>query len=275
MGPTFMNPGSESRDCHHLCDVTLFALRSLERALRYFHPLLVSEIQDRLIPVRQKLAEAYADSERLNAVSLEEGSRLRLKKSAGLLLRALDLFSEQDDLQRIVFNAMRAGRIYAQVQEILFSLKKELVPVHLFFLEEELQDRRGVPIQGQASPGDDLLHEGFDADPYARGGCSYYLPPGSVQDQPLPLVVALHGGGGHGRDFIWFWLKEARSRRLLLMAPTSVGETWTISRTQKEFDSITEHIERFSARAKIDRERMLLTGISDGATFCLACSLLE
>ena len=35
----------------------------------------------------------------------------------------------------------------------------------------------------------------------------------------MPLVVALHGGHGHGRDFLWSWLREARARGMLAALP--------------------------------------------------------
>ena len=46
-----------------------------------------------------------------------------------------------------------------------------------------------------------------------------------------PWIVALHGGSGHGRSFLWSWVREARSRRCLLVAPTSLGATWSFQGT--------------------------------------------
>ena len=62
----------------------------------------------------------------------------------------------------------------------------------------------------------------------ARGGFSLYVPEQWDGRSPMPLVVALHGGHGHGRDFLWSWLREARSRGMLVMTPTSRDRTWSI-----------------------------------------------
>jgi phospholipase/carboxylesterase len=41
----------------------------------------------------------------------------------------------------------------------------------------------------------------------------------------MALVVALHGGSGHGRGFLWSWLRDARSFGAILIAPTSSGNS--------------------------------------------------
>ena len=40
--------------------------------------------------------------------------------------------------------------------------------------------------------------------------------------------MALHGGSGHGRLFLWSWLREARARGVILVAPTAIGDTWSL-----------------------------------------------
>ena len=51
----------------------------------------------------------------------------------------------------------------------------------------------------------------------------YYTP-----DRAWPLVMALHGGSGNGRGFLWSWLRDARSRGAILVAPTATGRTWAL-----------------------------------------------
>src|SRR5207245_2046338 len=71
-----------------------------------------------------------------------------------------------------------------------------------------------------------VLHASNERD--ARGGFSVYVPEHWDGETAMPLVVALHGGSGHGRDFLWSWLADARSRGVLLMAPTARDRTWSI-----------------------------------------------
>ena len=93
---------------------------------------------------------------------------------------------------------------------------------------------------------------------------------------PTPLIVALHGGSGHGRDFLWSWLADARSRGVLLMAPTARDRTWSImSMEDVDADGIKQMVESVAARYPVDRSRVLLTGMSDGGTYSLLCGLRD
>jgi len=40
----------------------------------------------------------------------------------------------------------------------------------------------------------------------------------------LALVMALHGGSGNGRGFLWSWLRDARSFGAILVAPTATAD---------------------------------------------------
>ena len=108
-----------------------------------------------------------------------------------------------------------------------------------------------------------------DQDPYARGGYSLFVPESYDPDHPLPLVVALHGGYGHGRDFLWTWLREARSRGFILMAPSSIGRTWSIADIPMDARQLNRHVEEVCSRFTIEANRILMTGMSDGGTFAL------
>jgi phospholipase/carboxylesterase len=84
-----------------------------------------------------------------------------------------------------------------------------------------------------------------------------------------PLIVALHGGGGDGREFLWTWVREARSRGFLLLAPSSAGGTWSMAGPDVDALRIARLIDWLGERWRIDRARMLVTGLSDGATYAL------
>jgi phospholipase/carboxylesterase len=99
------------------------------------------------------------------------------------------------------------------------------------------------------------------------------VPPWHDQARPAGVIFALHGGSGHGRLFLWNWLAEARSRGLIIVAPTAVGSTWSLMEPDIDCGNLQEILTRVGERWNIDRTRMLLSGMSDGGTFTLLCGL--
>jgi phospholipase/carboxylesterase len=174
----------------------------------------------------------------------------------------------------------RALRRFARVQETLYPLAPALDPVSRWFLEP---GRRGddellARLRAAALREDDarvgVLHARNDRD--ARGGFSLYVPEASDGRTRMPLVVALHGGSGHGRDFLWSWLREARSRGALVLAPTARDRTWSIMGGEDvDAAALREMVAAVSARYPVDAGRVLLTGMSDGATYALLCGLRD
>ena len=71
-----------------------------------------------------------------------------------------------------------------------------------------------------------VMHVGGPAG--TRGAFSLYVPEYLRRRAPLPLVVAMHGGSGNGGAFLWSWLREARTRGLIVLAPTASGSTWSL-----------------------------------------------
>jgi phospholipase/carboxylesterase len=108
----------------------------------------------------------------------------------------------------------------------------------------------------------------------SRGGFSLYVPETWDGTTAMPLIVALHGGSGHGRDFLWSWLREARSRGALVLSPTALDRTWSIMGGEDvDAPRLRAAVEDVTARYHVDRSRVLLTGMSDGATYALLCGL--
>jgi phospholipase/carboxylesterase len=207
-----------------------------------------------------------------------EGVRDALDRTAGLVSEALELIttSSRSDMEKGVIQVLQGFRKCCRAQEKLFRLRRALPTIDRFFLEPEARDRASR-LDPDPPPRVDsgLHHYGTERDPYARGSYSLYVPESYDGSEAWPLVTALHGGFGHGRDFLWTWLREARSRRFLLLAPTSSGTTWSLLMPQIDAAAIAKRIEEVRADWNVDSNRMLLTGISDGGSFALACSLQE
>jgi phospholipase/carboxylesterase len=102
-----------------------------------------------------------------------------------------------------------------------------------------------------------------------HGGCSLYVPEQYDARRAWPVIVALHGGAGNGRDFLWTWVRDAKAHGYLVVAPSAVGSTWG----EHDALGLLELLDWLAARYAIDPGRVLLTGLSDGGTFALVYGL--
>ena len=179
-----------------------------------------------------------------------------------------DLHAFAGDLRQ----TYRALRHLTRAQEALYPLAPVLGPVNRFFLEPSMRDDEDLQsrLAGPRREDTGLAHIG---DPGARGGFSMYVPETYTPDTAWPLVVALHGGSGNGRAFLWSWLRDARSHGAILIAPTAVGETWALTGPDLDTPNLRGMVERVRAGWNIDPSRQLLTGMSDGGTFSYVSGL--
>ena len=163
---------------------------------------------------------------------------------------------------------------YCRAQEKLYPLSKIFQPVSQFFLEKKRQDDSELIRELAAETrGEETGIRHHNNQPGERGGFSSYIPENKSQKTSLPLIVALHGSSGHGADFLWNWLKEARSRGFLLLCPTSSEQTWSLENVWEDLFKILTAIDNLSGISSINSEKILITGMSDGATFSMLAGL--
>ena len=99
------------------------------------------------------------------------------------------------------------------------------------------------------------------------------MPEDYDPDRAWPLVVALHGGSGHGRRFLWSWLRVARTYGAILVSPTAVGRTWALQGPDPDTPNLARIVAAVRQAWTIDPERLLLVGMSDGGTFAYVSGL--
>ncbi|HOS97288.1 MAG TPA: phospholipase [Deltaproteobacteria bacterium] len=248
-------------------EVLVEAFHAFEEASRRLHPLVLPRLREGLEANAGKLREAL---DAVHSMGHDESGRGFLD-ACDLLLEAIGMFGQGPDPQQAFLSALKSLRKFGRAQEALFPLRRTIPAIDGFFRE---------PGMGSADPGrpsdlSGIVHAGTGEDPYCRGGYSLFVPETYDPGHAWPLVVALHGGYGHGRDFLWVWLREAHSRGFVLMTPTSTGRTWSIGRIMDDAATLTGHIEEVCSRFAIDCGRILLTGMSDGGTYSLGYGLTE
>lgn len=200
--------------------------------------------------------------------------RKPLQDAADAALAGFDALRDAPEQPDGVRAAFRALRYAPRAQEALYALAAKFPPVSNFFLEPGKRNDAALLArfdQVQATPDTGIIHVGNE--PGSRGGFSMYVPEYYTPDRPWPLVVALHGGSGNGRGFLWSWLRDARSHGAILIAPTATGGTWALMGEDTDTPNLMRILEFVRSRWSIDSARMLLTGMSDGGTFCYVSGL--
>jgi phospholipase/carboxylesterase len=164
--------------------------------------------------------------------------------------------------------AFRALRHAPRAQEALYPLAARLPPVSEFFIDPALRDDAGLLARLAAPAKADTRISHHANEPGSRGGFSLYVPEYYTPDRAWPMVMALHGGSGNGRVFLWSWLRDARSRGAILVAPTATGRTWALMGDDTDTPNLGRILDLVRTRWNVDPDRLLLTGMSDGGTFC-------
>jgi phospholipase/carboxylesterase len=100
-----------------------------------------------------------------------------------------------------------------------------------------------------------------------------YVPENYSATRAWPVIVCLHGAYGHGYEYLWTWLRVARSEGCIVLAPKSRGPTWSLLQPDVDIDSIRAMLSELAERYHIDAERIYLSGLSDGGSFAYVLGL--
>jgi polyhydroxybutyrate depolymerase len=112
-----------------------------------------------------------------------------------------------------------------------------------------------------------------------------HVPPSLDRAVAVPLVVELHGGGGSGDniDGLTGFYALADRTGFVVAAPSGLGKSWNDGRLETSASSggaddvgfLSEMIDRIAGQVAIDRGRVYVAGISNGAIMAgrLACEL--
>jgi phospholipase/carboxylesterase len=196
-----------------------------------------------------------------------------LEAASGAALAAFDGLRAVQNGNGDLVSVFKALRYAPRAQEALYPLVAKLPPVSQFFVEPNLREDAAL-LARLAEPANDntgIFHD--HNEPGSRGGFSLYVPEYYTRDRAWPLVMALHGGSGNGRGFLWSWLRDTRSHGAILVAPTAVGNTWALLGDDIDTPNLFRILDSVRSRWNVDGQKMLLTGMSDGGTFCYVSGL--
>jgi phospholipase/carboxylesterase len=252
---------------------TMDALEILGFVARHLHP-----------PHLASLVEVLGDSDSALRFARDQFTRLtwsehlmafrdQADRAATMALRACEGLRAAaapggDGLRQ----AFRALRDVGRGLEALYPLATSLPSVSRFFLEPDRRDDEALleRLATGAARSDvqvGVLHAANATD--ERGGFSVFVPEDYDPGRAYPVVMALHGGSGHGRLFLWSWVREARSQGVILVSPTAVGDTWSLMEPDVDGANLAHVLEQVARTWRVQSARVLLTGMSDGGTFTL------
>jgi phospholipase/carboxylesterase len=243
----------------------LNSLDILEFVARHIDPAVLGALSEAVGPRDEKYREAYAQF----ATGVPGWLKLAGEETLAAFDELKSAFAQGD--MRGIYKALRHA---PRAQEAIYPQEASQPPINRFFIDHALRDNADM-LARCACPAKDnetgIFH--FDNDYGTRGGFSVYVPETYTPDRALPLVVALHGGSGHGHGFLWSWLRDARTYGAILIAPTATGPTWALMGDDSDTPNINLMLERVRGRWNIDPARLLMTGMSDGGTFCYVSGL--
>ena len=104
-----------------------------------------------------------------------------------------------------------------------------------------------------------------------------YVPTGYDADQPVPLVLSLHGAGGNARQGLALLQGLADEMGFLLLAPSAYQQTWDVIRGGYGPDVrlIDKALEQTLNRYNVDPTHVAISGFSDGASYALSLGIIN
>lgn len=102
-----------------------------------------------------------------------------------------------------------------------------------------------------------------------------YVPTGYRAERPAPLVLMLHGAGGHAHHGLAPLLDLADAAGIILLAPASRHQTWDIivGRYGPDVALIDRALGSTFERYAVDPECLAVGGFSDGASYALSLGI--
>ncbi len=248
----------------------LMLMEAFEQVQRSLHPNGFAQLVEFITPFEEALKADYLDFQELEFPEDLSHFGDMMKQGCDYALRACNgLHQHEEGFGRV----MQGVRAHVRAQEHIYPLAEFLSPVNKYFVETpvrqnpQILSRSAEGMQNAAPEKTGILSANNERD--KRGGFSLYIPEHLDPEKPASVVIAMHGGTGHGADFLWSWLREARTRGFILVSPTSQQDTWSLMGEEHDLQPLLAMLDFVKGQWKVDEEHILLTGMSDGGTYSL------
>lgn len=248
----------------------LMLMEAFEQVQRNLHPNSFGQLAEFIAPFEQELQQDFDVFKQLDFPEDLQHFGEMMSSSFEYALRATSCLKQHEEGFGKVMQGMRA---HVRAQEHLYPLAEFLSPVNKYFVETP--ERQNAELLIKTAEGMQNIEPGkagilsAENERDKRGGFSLYVPEHLDPTKPAPLVIAMHGGTGHGADFLWSWLREARTRGFILLSPTSQQDTWSLMGEEHDLQPLLGMLKFVKDGWNIDDEHILLTGMSDGGTYSL------
>ena len=260
-----------------LVPAALKGLHALEFAGRHVSPATLLQLIDAMRGRDDEVKAALADSRAFAWPDQLQPVWACLEPAAEAVAEGIAALRSAADEPQPIVAAYRALRNYARAAQAIYPLAAFFRPISQFFLEQAARD--DIQLLAKLAAVDParekvgVMHAG--GPPGTRGAFSLYVPETYDQARACPLVVALHGGSGNGGAFLWSWVREARTRGFIVLAPTAIGSTWSLMDPDTDGPSVDRMVEQVAGGWNSDAAHQLLTGMSDGGTFSYVLGLRD
>jgi phospholipase/carboxylesterase len=228
---------------------TRYSLRSPERMRAFQH-----EVDTTFGAVASAAAQRLGELEPPPEYAVAHDA---LRRAIGLEHHVLQILKElqgQSEFGVLLFTR----RLVSQINYLLYPVRQHFPAWQAYWLLDDADASACEPAEPHPASG----IQRYDIEAH-RGVYSSYVPEYYSAERAWPLILSMHGGSGNDEDFLWTWLKYAKSRGYLLISAKSFGPTWHAWDT----DSVLLILEDMQARYNVDPSRILLTGLSDGGSF--------
>jgi phospholipase/carboxylesterase len=219
--------------------------------------------------------------------SSDNSTEYAIIQAASQAIQAVDRFETARVGPHEILKAYQSFRPMHRAEEILYPLTTQYEDISKHFLHPSQKENRELLDQFYKSKttietleagnsGSNTEKRGIievNNKRGQRGGYTLYIPEYYEANSKYPLVVALHGGSGHGADFFWSWLRDARTFGFILATPTSLDRTWSLHSIATDANRLNKMLSEISSKWNIDTKHILLTGLSDGGTYTMLLSI--